>query len=236
MKMKLHVVVMLACLLWLLLLSLSPIISRDALIHHMALPKLWLERGLFSVDSYRDYAFYPSNIQAMYQAALFYNLEFLPKLIHSMFLFLTGCLVYWYLKYVGISDHLSSLAFVLTLTIPICQRLASETYVDLGLLFFSTLSLIYFLYWKNTQFRMQKYFYISAIAAGLALGTKYNGVLILAALFLLCIVAYGQYTKKHAKAFFYGCKFVAIAAILASPWLIRNYMASGGNPFFPLLT
>jgi uncharacterized membrane protein len=76
---------MFACLLWLLLLSLSPVVSRDALIHHMALPKLWLKWGIFSIDKYRDYAFYPSNLQVLYHAALFYNLEFLPKIIHSLF-------------------------------------------------------------------------------------------------------------------------------------------------------
>ncbi len=121
MKIKLHYAVMFACLLWLLFLSPSPIISRDALIHHMALPKLWIERGLFSVDSYRDYAFYPSNIQALYQEALFYDLEFLPKIIHSSFLFFTGCIVYQYLKSIGISTHLASLAFLMILTIPICD-------------------------------------------------------------------------------------------------------------------
>lgn len=35
------------------LLSLTPVISRDALIHHMALPKLWLEHGIWSIDAYR---------------------------------------------------------------------------------------------------------------------------------------------------------------------------------------
>ncbi len=141
-----------------------------------------------------------------------------------------------YLKYIGIRPHLASLAFVMTLTIPICQRLASEVYVDLGLLFFSTLSLIYFLYWKNSQFQSQKFFCISAIAAGMALGTKYNGLLILAILSLLCLFAFGHFTKRYKKALLYSCQFVVIAIILASPWLIRNYIISGGNPFFPLLT
>jgi hypothetical protein len=227
---------MFVCLLWILFLSLSPIVSRDALIHHMALPKLWLERGIFSIDKYRIYAFYPSNLQALYQAALFYHLEFLPKIIHSLFLFATGCLVYQYLRFAGINNHLASLAFCLTLTIPICQRLASQAYVDLGLLFFSTLSLVYFLYWKNSHFCIKKYFYISALAAGLALGTKYNGILLPAILFLLCLLVYGKYTKKYTTSLLYGCEFVAIAIVLASPWLIRNYLASGGNPFFPLFT
>jgi hypothetical protein len=227
---------MFACLLWLLLLSLSPVVSRDALIHHMALPKLWLKWGLFSIDKYRDYAFYPSNLQVLYHAALFYNLEFLPKIIHSLFLFLTGCIVYRYLRFSGINRHLSLLAFVLILTIPICQRLASQVYVDLGLLFFSTLSLLSFMYWKNSDFCTKKYFYISAIAAGLALGTKYNGLLVLANMCFFCLLAYGSYTKKYANALLYSCKFVAVAIVLASPWLIRNYLVSGGNPFFPLLT
>lgn len=227
---------MFVCLIWLVFLSFSPIVSRDALIHHMALPELWLERGIFSIDKYRIYAFYPSNLQAIYQAALFYNLEFLPKIVHSLFLFSTGCIVYRYLRRINISFHLASLAFFLILTIPICQKLASQVYVDLGLLFFTTLALIYFLYWKNSYFSVKKYFYISAIAAGLALGTKYNGLLALAILSLICFFAYGQYTKKYSKSFFYSCGFVAIAMTIASPWLIRNYFVSGGNHFFPLFT
>ena len=226
----------LACLLWLLFLALSPIVSRDALIHHMALPKLWLEQGIFSVDAYRTYAFYPSNLQAIYQAALFYKIEWLPKIVHALFLVATGYLVYQYLRRSGINNHLASLGFALTLTIPICQRLASQAYVDLGLLFFSTLALIYFLYWKQSNFAVMKFFYVAAIAAGLALGTKYNGMLIVAILCFLCLLTYGQYSKTYIKPLLYSGAFAAIAVALASPWLIRNYLASGGNPFYPLLT
>ncbi len=68
------------------------------------------------------------------------------------------------------------------------------------------------------------------------MGTKYNGLVILVMLFFLCLFAFGQYTQQRTKALFYGCEFVAIALILASPWLIRNYVISGGNPFFPLFT
>ena len=228
--------IIVVCLLWLLFLAISPIVSRDALIHHMALPKLWLEQGIFSVDVYRTYAFYPSNLQAIYQVALFYQVEFLPKIIHALFLVATGCLVYQYLKRSGVNDHLASLAFALTLTIPICQRLASQAYVDLGLLFFSTLALVCFLYWRQSAFAIKKYFYIAAVAAGLALGTKYNGMLLVAIFFFLCLLVYGQYSKNYAKTLLYGCAFVLIAVAMASPWLIRNYVASGGNPFYPLLT
>ncbi len=32
----------------------------------------------------------------------------------------------------------------------------------------------------------------------------------------------------------YGMQFFTISFLLASPWLIRNYYVSGGNPFYPL--
>src|SRR5436309_9051282 len=35
-------------------LSLTPVIERDALIHHLALPKIWLKNGVFKIDTFRD--------------------------------------------------------------------------------------------------------------------------------------------------------------------------------------
>ena len=216
------------------LLSLTPVIERDALIHHLALPKIWLKKGIFHVDSFRIFAFYPSNIQVLYYLALKINLEFLPKFIHSSFLILTAILIYNYIKRNIDNKYFSILAFILIITIPINQRLASESYVDLGLLFFSTLSLIYFLKWKNSRFDKKRYLYISAIGSGLAFGTKYNGISSLVIINLFVIFSYARESKENIKPIFYGLQFFIISFLLTSPWLIRNYYASGGNPFYPL--
>jgi hypothetical protein len=76
------------------LLSLTPMIERDVLIHHLALPNIWLKNGIFNVDPFRIFSFYHSNIHVLYYLELKMNLEFLPKLIHSSFLILTAILVY----------------------------------------------------------------------------------------------------------------------------------------------
>lgn len=218
------------------LLSLTPVISRDALIHHMALPKLWLEHGFWSIDTYRMYAFNPANLQLLYYLALACQLEFLPKLVHYGFLLMTSGLIYYYVRQYEVRPYLASLAFILMLTIPINQRLASEVYVDLGLLFFSSLSLIYFLKWKNSGFQTGADFYISAIGAGLALGTKYNGFIPFVALACLVWFTHARHSQDNGKAFWYGVKFCGLALLLASPWFVRNALATGGNPFYPLFT
>ena len=218
------------------ILSLTPVISRDALIHHMALPKIWLESGIWRVDAYRPYAFYPSNLQFLYYLSLAFQAEFLPKIIHFSFLILTSWLIYHYLIKQEFHPYLASLAFILNVTIPIHQRLASEVYVDLGLLFFSSLSLLYFLKWKNSDFLHTTYFYISAVGSGLAVGTKYNGLIPFIIINLFVFYAYARASKSSLKAVLYGAKFFVVAMICVSPWLVRNYLASGGNPFYPLFT
>ncbi len=172
----------------------------------------------------------------MYYLALVCKLEFLPKLIHYGFLLLTGGLIYRYARQYGVRPYLAALGFILTLTIPINQRLASEVYVDLGLLFFSSLSLIYFLKWKNTGFQPGTDFYIAAIAAGLTIGTKYNGFIPFVALACLVWFTHARHSRDNVKSFWYGVQFCSIAFLLASPWFIRNALASGGNPFYPLFT
>lgn len=236
MKIRLYHGIMLPFILLVLLLSLTPVISRDALIHHMALPKLWLDWGMLSVDIFRDYAFYPSNLQVFYYLSLLCDLEYLPKIIHCSFLIMTGILIYRYLQESKINNYLVSISFILILTIPINQRLSSEVYVDLGLLFFSSLSILYFLKWKNSSFKIERYLIISSIGSGLALGTKYNGLIPFVIINLFVIFSYARYSQENIKSLMYGVKFLIIALILSSPWLVRNYLITGGNPFYPLFT
>ena len=221
-------------LLLILVLSLTPIIDRDALIHHMALPKIWLTTGIFHVEPFKVFSFYPSNIQFLYYLALQMHFEFLPKIIHATFLIFTSILVYKYILQQTGMPYLALLGFLFHTTIPINQRLASEVYVDLSLSFFSMLALFYFLKWKNTRCTQEGYLYLSAVGAGLTLGTKYNGLIVVLILTLFVVYAYAREKKKNLAALYYGSKFFVIALILLAPWLVRNYLASGGNPFYPL--
>ena len=103
---------------------------------------------------------------------------------------------------------------------PIIIDYSVLSYVESMLLFFVVLS-VYFMINKKPV--------LSAISAGLAILTKYNGVFILP---VLVYLVYRNFEKKES------CKkstvVIFISLLVASPWLIRNWILLG-NPVWPFL-
>ncbi|MBW1740164.1 MAG: hypothetical protein JRJ42_03395, partial [Deltaproteobacteria bacterium] len=60
------------------LLCSTPPISRDALIHHLAIPKLWLKHGGFYETPWALYSYYPMNIDLLYLVALYFKNDIAP--------------------------------------------------------------------------------------------------------------------------------------------------------------
>ena len=144
-------------------------------------------------------------------------------------------MIYHYLKR-RINRAYALLGALFFLTIPVIVRLSSTVYVDLGLICFLFASLLCLLRWVETEFR-PKYLIISAVFCGLALGTKYNGLL---GFFLLSLFVSFVYSRYHAGEKCYGIKsvgwclaFIVISLIVFSPWMIRNICWTG-NPVYPL--
>jgi len=81
-----------------ILLNLTPPISRDALIHHLAIPKLWLLHGGFYEIPWADFSYFPMNIDLLYLIPLYFKNDIVPKFIHLAFGFGTGLLIYSYVK------------------------------------------------------------------------------------------------------------------------------------------
>ena len=81
-----------------ILLNLTPPISRDALIHHLAIPKLWLTHGGFYEIPWANFSYFPMNIDLLYLIPLYFKNDIVPKFIHFAFGLGTGLLVYNYLK------------------------------------------------------------------------------------------------------------------------------------------
>ena len=64
------------------ILNLTPPISRDALIHHLAIPKLWLKHGEIYEMPWAEYSYYPMYINLIYLVGLYFKNEIAPKFIH----------------------------------------------------------------------------------------------------------------------------------------------------------
>lgn len=219
---------------WIYILSLTPIISRDALKLHMALPKLWKDADFFYFQKFNaKIELSMLNLDYLYMILLkFCEWEGFPKILHASFLIFTGILIYRFIqeKY---DEKFASLAFIITTTIPITQRLASEVYVDLGILFFSTVAIINFIRWVDSEFKSNKYFMISALGSGFAFGTKYNAMIFAVLMVLFVGFVYSKKIKKNLLPLKYMFFYSLIIGLSVSPWLFRNYMGSG-NPLYPL--
>jgi len=212
-----------------------PPVSRDALTHHLYVPRLFLQHGGIHEIPYMNFSYYPMNLDLLYLIPMYFNNDILPKFIHFAFALITALMIYRYLKR-RINTQYAMLGSLFFLSIPVIVCQSTTVYVDLGLVCFLFAALIYLFKWVEDCFKI-KYLVISAVFCGLALGTKYNGLIGLFLLGMFVPLVYARYHAEqplHAgKAIGYSAVYVFIALIIFSPWMIRNVIWTG-NPVYPL--
>ena len=218
------------------LLASVPPVSRDALTHHLFIPKLYLEHGGIYEIPHISFSYYPMNLDLLNLIPLYFGNDIIPKFIHFAFALITAGMIYRYLSR-RINTTYALLGALFFLTIPVIVRLSSTAYVDLGLICFLFASLLFLFHWIESHFRL-KYLLISGVFCGLALGTKYNGLVGLFLIGLFAAFAYARYhdagQKRYgAKAIGWCAVFVTTALIVFSPWMIKNFVWTG-NPVYPL--
>ena len=212
-----------------------PPTSRDALIHHLALPKLYLQNGGIYEIPDLIYSYYPMNLDLLYMIPLGVGFDILAKYIHFSFALATAWLLYRYISKRIDRCH-GILGALFFLTIPLIVKLSSIVYVDLGLIFFSTASLLTLFQWAEKGFP-RRLLIIAGVCCGLAIGTKYNGLICLLLLSAFVPILYIRSQETSAnhnwQATQAGILFVFCALAACSPWLIRDFIWTG-NPVYPL--
>lgn len=218
------------------ILNTTPPVSRDALTHHLFIPKLWIIQGSTAPIPHIDFSYYPMNLDLLYYLSLLFNNDILPKYIHYFFALLTGFLIYRFIS-PRLSKAWGLFGATFFLTLPVIVRLSTTIYVDLGLVAFSTASLLLLLKWGST--RHIRYLIFAGICCGLAAGTKYNGLISIVLLTLLSPIIYTRFqklqnsTQNEGIPIVYMVIFILAALLSYSPWLVRNYIHTG-NPIYPL--
>jgi hypothetical protein len=220
---------------YVVLLSSVPPVDRDALTHHLFIPKLYLLHGGIYEIFHIPFSYYPMNLDLLYLIPLAFNNDIAPKFIHFAFALITGIMIFRYL-YRRTSSVCAWLGALFFLTLPVIIRLSSTVYVDLGLICFFFAALLYLFDWIESGFKPRPLI-ISGVFCGLALGTKYNG---LVGLFLLGLFVTFVYARVRAgtryvslKAAAWGALFILVSLLVFSPWMVRNGVWTG-NPVYPL--
>ena len=237
-----------------LLMAAVPPVSRDALTHHLAVPKLYLKAGGMPEIPTVEFSYYPMNLDLIYLIALYIGNDIIPKYIHYAFALLTAWLIFGFLKDRTAKIHYGLLGALLFLSLPVVIKLSITVYVDLGLVFFSTATLLFILKWVANSFQV-RHLWFAGIYCGLGLGTKYNGLI---SLFLLTCFIPILYLRTNLQADESGndlmdarpqqkqttiglslralqaaTLFFLISLLVFSPWMIRNFHWTG-NPIYPL--
>ena len=98
------------------LLASVPPVSRDALTHHLAVPKVYIQQGSMSEIPHMPFSYYPMNLDLLYIIPMYFGNDILPKYIHFSFGLLTACLIYVFLrKRLGTFYALFAVLFFLSL-------------------------------------------------------------------------------------------------------------------------
>jgi 4-amino-4-deoxy-L-arabinose transferase-like glycosyltransferase len=217
-----------------LILAAVPPVSRDALTHHLAVPKLWIQNGGMVELPHLYFSYFPMNLDLLYAIPLLWGNDILPKYIHFGFALLTALLIYHHLRR-ELDRSFSLFGALLFLALPVIVKLSVTVYVDLGLIFFSTSSLLLLIRWMHRHHHTGTLL-LAGLCCGLAIGAKINGLL---CLFLLTPLVPLIYLRSAQRSRFFQFKsignmflFLIMALLVFSPWALRNYRWTG-NPIHP---
>ena len=232
---------LLTLILVILVLCAVPPVSRDALTHHLAIPKLWIDNGGIYETPDVVFSYYPMNLDLLFTLPLIFGNDILPKYLHFIFGLATGFLLYRFIKH-RLNRTYALTGVLLFLSLPVIVKLSITAYVDLGLVFFSTAAIYLLVSWQSNGCRTSSLLIGSAVCCGLALGTKYNAlvVFLLMTLMVPCVAVAARQNTNDAhgvnigvRAIWDGMIFAGVALIIFSPWAIRNIFWTG-NPLYPL--
>ncbi len=213
----------------------TPPISRDALTHHLYVPKLWLLNGSINPITYIKFSYFPMNLDLLYTIPLAFDNDIIPKYIHFAFALFTTYLVYDYLKK-RLNTNYALFGSLFFLSLPIIVKLSITVYVDLGVIFFSTASFLMLLKWA--EHKKLRHLILAGMFCGLAAGTKYNALITVFLLTALTPIIFIRLAKpqsqlKSLKGAGYALLFLGVTLFTFSPWMVRNYSETG-NPIYPL--
>lgn len=214
--------------------ALTPVISQDALVYHLAAPEIYLREGGLTFIPGNFYASFPENAEMLFTLALLLEQESLANLVH--WLFGLGSV----LAIVQVTRHATggrggSLAACLFATVPTVALISSWAYVDLALVFFQMMAILAFLRWAGPPGdRRTGLLVLAALHVGLAAGCKYTGGaigVVLGAGLVISGLARSRPRREILREFSI-LGFVSLAVV--SPWYLKNLILTG-NPLYPFL-
>lgn len=209
---------------------LTPPIARDALIHHLAIPKWYLRHhGIVDIP-FSPPSYYPPFMQMLYSLCLLLGSDILAQLLHVVF-YVGSTLFLFVVARQALSRPASILAVLLFCSLPVVCQVSAIPYADLGLTFFTLAAFQALCRW--TENLSERWFCLGAVMTAWAVACKYNGFVV-AFCFLAGIMVF--LTRHQATVRTLGTHVLVFLLVLMTinvGWLGKNLWFTG-NPLYPL--
>lgn len=209
---------------------LTPPIARDALIHHLAIPKWYLRHhGIVDIP-FSPPSYYPPFMQMLYSLCLLLDSDILAQLFH--FVFYVGSLLFAFVvARRALSRAMTILAVLLFGSLPVVSQVSATPYADMGLTFFTLATFQAFCRWSENF--SDRWLSLGALMTAWAVACKYNGFIV-AFCFLAAIMV--LLSRRRATLSTLGTRVMVFLLIIVSinlGWLGKNLWFTG-NPVYPL--
>jgi hypothetical protein len=221
------------------LLTLAPETGKDALIYHLAVPKLYLKHGGYYFITGNIFADYPLLAEMHYLIALFVGNDVTAKAMNYVVLCEILAGIYLFTRLILINRGVSTLAMLIFLSIPSVFAVSHTAYNDLFVAFFTLGAFYAFMNMGlrrlNRAEELQSgWVIIFGIFTAGAVACKYTALLIIP-LGCIGILFFAHRDKLTAWAALKTLFIFGAAALLAgSPFYLKNWFVTG-NPFHPFL-
>ncbi|MBX3281725.1 MAG: phospholipid carrier-dependent glycosyltransferase [Acidobacteria bacterium] len=216
--------------------ALAPPTAKDTLLYHFALPKAFIAQhsNAFVEGNIASYLALGGEMHFVWAMLLggLYSVragEAAAGTVAFLYLPLLLAVVFGWARELGVSRRWSLVAVLLVAAIPTVFHSASSGYTDVALALYATLAAYSLLRWFDGY--CAKYLVYLAIFLGGALAIKLTTLFFIAGLLLIVLLRVRNETSAGKLA---GTAILAFvfAGVLASPWYLRTWTATG-SPLFP---
>ncbi|MCX5819019.1 MAG: glycosyltransferase family 39 protein [Deltaproteobacteria bacterium] len=211
-------------------LVLTPEIGKDALIYHLAVPKLYLLHHGFYFIPGNVFAGYPLLGEMHYLMALFLQNDILAKAMN--YTVLCGILLGMglFARFLLQEQVFPVLSMLIFFSIPSVFAVSHMAYNDLFVTFFMLAAFYSFLRWSEQG--MTAWLILCGVFSGSAAACKYTALLLtpLGCLGILWCASRRKAETLHVLRLL--ALYVAAAFIAGSPFYLKNWVMTG-NPFHP---
>jgi hypothetical protein len=224
-----------------LIASLAPPTAKDALLYHMAVPKVFVAQGSNAVIEGNIASYLPLGTEMHTVWAMLLGNIINPRVAEAaagatVFLFfpLLVLAIYGWARELGLGRRWALTAVFIVAAVPTAYHIASNSYIDVALALYLTLGIYALGHWWKTLDR--RWAIAMAIFLGAALSIKLTALFVFVAVALMVLLRARQGKEDESanvgRIFAAGAMALILGGLLASPWYLRTWKVTG-SPIFP---